>query len=175
MAKTWDQNMRTLIHFDPQTFVDLVSPGAQYVQQRPEKLRNWQLDLKLVGFTLASLVFNRKKSKLDWKWLQKRFKHMHDILRESPIYQLILKEGRQEGRQKGRQEGRKEGRQEGREEGLKALRQSITDVVQIRFPDLVGLTQQHVAEIQDPDGLRRLTVEMVKAQSLEDARQALLA
>lgn len=45
LAKTWDQNMRILVHFDPQTFVGLVLPGARYVRQRPEKLKNWQLEV----------------------------------------------------------------------------------------------------------------------------------
>ena len=293
MAKTWDQNMRALVHFDPQTFVDFVLPGAQYVHQRAEKLPNRQLEvdalldavvcgeeilvhiefqayndtnmperllkynvlarteykkpvrsyviwllkdgpvhpsplcwmapghqgpeemlrfsyesieigdltpdfliktghpallpfipltnggdtpeqvermfaelapannrnLELIGFTLASLVFLRKKSKLYWKWLQERFAHMHDIIRESPIYQLILKEGRQEGQRK---------------EGLKTLRKSVTTVVQIRFPDLVKLTKQKITKIHDPKQLEDLLAEMVKAESLEQARQILL-
>jgi predicted transposase YdaD len=107
-------------------------------------------NLELVGFTLASMVFKRAKNALDWDWLQERFKHMHDILRESPIYQLIL------------------------EEGLQELRQTIADIVQLRFPDLVGFAEQKVAEINDLDRLRRLNIEMVTAQSAEHARRVLL-
>jgi predicted transposase YdaD len=285
-----------MVHFDPQTFVDFVLPGAQYVHQQPEKLKNWQLEvdalldvviggeeilvhiefqtyndsnmaerllqynvlarseykkpvrsyviwllkdgpvcqsplcwmapgyqgqeemvrfsygsieigkltpdfifkigqpgllpfipltdggatkeqvermfaelasvndrnLELVGFTLASLAFIRKNRKLDWKWLQKRFKNMHDILRESPIYQLILEEGRQEERKKG---DTKE---------VKAMRQSVSDVVKARFPDLAKVTKQRVAKIKDPKLLRNLLVEMAKAESSEQARQLLL-
>ncbi len=80
---------------------------------------------------------------------------MHDILRESPIYQLILQEDLQEGCQ------------EGFQAGLQALRQAIADIVQLRFPDLVGFTEQTMAKISDLDRLRRLNVEMVTAQSAE--------
>jgi len=45
MAKIWDENMHTLVRIDPQAFVGLVLPGAQYVKHRSEKLRNWQLEV----------------------------------------------------------------------------------------------------------------------------------
>ena len=49
---------------------------------------------------------------------------MHDILRETPIYQEILKEGR--------------------EEGLEALRQAVVDIVAQRFPQRGNLHLQVV-------------------------------
>ncbi|GAC1367972.1 MAG: hypothetical protein NVSMB44_34140 [Ktedonobacteraceae bacterium] len=280
--------MRTLIRFSPQAFVDLVLPGAQYVKQQPEKLRNWQLEvdalldavmcgeeilvhiefqtyndsmmaerllrynvlarseykkpvrsyviyllkdgsvqpsplrwtaqgeqgqeevlrfhygsleigdltpdflirmgqpallpfipltrggatqenvkrmfaeielahntnLELIGFTFASMVFRHEKNTLSWDWLQERFKYMHDILRESPIYQMILEEGLQEN--------------------LQRLRQIISDIVQIRFPELVDLASQHVAKISDSNLLQQLNIEMATARDAEQARRILL-
>lgn len=55
---------------------------------------------------------------------------MHDIIRESPYYQEILKEGREEGLEKGREEGM-----------LEALRQTIIDIVVERFPDCFALPE----------------------------------
>jgi predicted transposase YdaD len=296
MAKIWDENMRALVRYDPQAFVDLVLPGAHYIKHKSEKLRNWQLEvdalldavicgeeilihiefqtyhdpkiaerllrynvlaqgeyqkpvrsyvifllkdgpvapspllwtvpgyhgreeflrfhygcieiaeltpewilqtgqlallpflpltkggatqetvermfaemepannknLEIIGFTLASMVLGRTKNTLGWDWLQERFKHMHDILRESPIYQLILQEGLQEGLQKGHLEG------------LQMQRQTIADIVQVRFPDLVTLAEQKAAQISDPTQLRHLSIKMVTAQDAEQARRLLL-
>jgi predicted transposase YdaD len=44
-----------------------------------------------------------------------------EIMRESVIYQQIIREGVQIGKQKGRQEGRQEGRQQGRQEEASRL------------------------------------------------------
>jgi len=54
---------------------------------------------------------------------------MHDMLRETPIYQEILKEGREEGLEKGLEQGLQRGQ-------LEALRQAVIDVVVERFPKL---------------------------------------
>src|SRR5207244_12125840 len=79
-------------------------------------------EVELIGFTFASLVF-RNRSSADQNWLIRRFGNMHDILRETPIYQEILKEGREEGIQQGLQRGQ-----------LDPLRQAIVEVVVARFP-----------------------------------------
>jgi predicted transposase YdaD len=51
-----------------------------------------KVDLVPIGYTLASLAFSRENP-VDQDWLFRRFHEMHDILRETPIYQEILKEG----------------------------------------------------------------------------------
>ena len=111
-------------------------------------------ELELIGFTLASLVFSRE-NKADQDWLIRRFREMHDILRETPIYQEILKEGR--------------------EEGLEALRQAVVDVVQERFPKMVGLARKLVTFVEDTSALRRLIVKVSIAQNAEEAKQYLLS
>jgi predicted transposase YdaD len=80
---------------------------------------------------------------------------MHDILRETPIYQEILKEGR--------------------EEGLEALRQAILDVVTQRFPKLTRLAKKQVVVVEDPELLRHVLVKVSVAHTAEEAKQQLLA
>ncbi len=45
MAKYWDESMRKLLRIDPQAFVDLVLPQAQYVKLRSEQLKAWNLEV----------------------------------------------------------------------------------------------------------------------------------
>jgi predicted transposase/invertase (TIGR01784 family) len=115
-------------------------------------------DLELIGFTIASLAF-RKESQADQQWLIRRFRAMHDIIRETPIYQEILNEGREEGR----------------EEGLEALRQTVVDVVQKRFPKIVRLAKKLVTLVEDTTTLRHLIVDVSVAKNAEEAKQHLLA
>ena len=122
-----------------------------------------KIELVPIGYTLASLAFSRENP-VDQDWLFRRFHEMHDILRETPIYQEILKEGRQEGLEQGLQRGQ-----------LEALRQAIVEVVVERFPKLVRLTKKQVVLIEDPELLRHVLVKVSVAQSAEEARGHLLA
>ncbi len=80
---------------------------------------------------------------------------MHDILRETPIYQEILKEGR--------------------EEGLEALRQAVVDIIAQRYPKLARLAKKQVVVVEDPELLRRVLVKVSVVQTAEEAKQHLLA
>lgn len=60
---------------------------------------------------------------LDTTFVRRIMRWDMSVLRESPWYQQILKEGREEGRKLGREEGREEGRREGRREGREEGRQ----------------------------------------------------
>jgi predicted transposase/invertase (TIGR01784 family) len=124
-------------------------------------------ELVSIGYTLASLAFSRENAE-DQDWLLRRFHEMHDILRETPIYQEILKEGREEGLEEGLEQGLQRGQ-------LEALSQAVIDVVVERFPKLVRLAKKQVAAVEDPDLLRHVLVKVSIAQSLEEARQLLLA
>lgn len=122
-----------------------------------------KIELVPIGYTLASLAFSRENPG-DQDWLFRRFHEMHDILRETPIYQEILKEGREEGLEQGLQRGQ-----------LEALRQAVVEVVVERFPRLVRLTKKQVALIEDPEVLRHVLVKVSIAQSAQEAREHLLA
>jgi flagellar biosynthesis/type III secretory pathway protein FliH len=124
-------------------------------------------ELELIGFTLASLVFNRE-NKADQDWLIRRFHEMHDILRETPIYQEILKEGREEGREEGLEKGIQKGQ-------IEALRRAVVQIVLQRFPKLVRLAREKVAFAEDSDILLDLIGKLSVAADAENAKQCLLA
>ncbi|MBE3560006.1 MAG: hypothetical protein IMW89_12375 [Ktedonobacteraceae bacterium] len=133
-------------------------------------------DLDLIGFTFASLVFRRLKATNDLEWLQRSFSHMQDIIRETPVYEWILQEGLEEGRKEGLEKGLKEGRKEGQKEGsLKALRETLVEIVKVRFPALHELAKACVAVLEQPDALQKLTVQVSVARDEAEARQHLLA
>ncbi|MGH2497899.1 MAG: hypothetical protein ACRDIV_24625 [Ktedonobacteraceae bacterium] len=129
-----------------------------------------QNDLLAIGGTLASLVFSREHSP-DLGWLHRRLRAMHDILRESPYYQEILREGRQEGLEEGLQEGLQEGVQKGKLEGQ---RETLLAIVQARFPTMVRLTKKLVTAIDDPASLQDVIVKISMAQTTEEVQQYLL-
>jgi predicted transposase YdaD len=92
---------------------------------------------------------------------------MHDILYNTPIYQLILKEGREEEREEGLEKGLLTGR-------LEALRQTLVNVVLARYPKLVKLAKVQAAIADNPDMLNALIVKLVVTQSASEAKQYLL-
>ncbi|HEU0003882.1 MAG TPA: hypothetical protein VFQ36_23445 [Ktedonobacteraceae bacterium] len=96
---------------------------------------------------------------------------MHDILRESPYYQEILREGRQEGLEEGLQEGLQEGVQKGKLEGQ---RETLLAIVQARFPRMVRLTKKLVTVIDDTASLQEVIVKISMAQTTQEVQQYLL-
>jgi hypothetical protein len=90
------------------------------------------------------------------------FCHMHDILRESPVYQWILTEGREEGEAKGLAKG------------VAQARQAVVEFVQEQFPTLAQPAEEVVVTIDNLAQLVRLTGNLGSAQSTEQARQILL-
>ena len=132
-----------------------------------ELLGAQRMELVPIGYTLASLSFSRENTD-DQDWLLRRFYEMHDILRETPIYQEILKEGREEGLEQGLEQGLQRGQ-------LEALRQAVIDVVVERFPKLVRLAKKQVAVVEDSELLRHVLVKVSVVQTAEEAKQHLLA
>ena len=117
-----------------------------------------QTDLLAIGGTLASLVFSREHSP-DLEWLHRRLRAMHDILRESPYYQEILREGYQEGLEEG---------------VLKGQRETLLAIIQFRFPKIARLAKKLVTANDDPASLQTLTVKISMAQTTEEAKRYLL-
>ncbi|MCL0107152.1 hypothetical protein M1N63_01820, partial [Thermodesulfovibrionales bacterium] len=70
-----------------------------------------------------------------------------DIMIESPVYEQILKEGREEGRGLGREEGRGLGREEGRKETLKS---NILAVLEGRFEIVPHDIEGEIGGIERP-------------------------
>lgn len=123
-----------------------------------------------IGGTLASYMFSKKNTN-DLDWLQRRLRSMHDIIRESPYYQEILKEGLEEGREEGLEKGFKKGREEGQ---LEALRQTVMDIVVERFPKLLRIARKQVTFTEDPVALRHVIVKLSMSQTTGEAKEYLL-
>lgn len=119
-------------------------------------------ELALVGYTLAYLIFKRKHPE-NLDWLERTYKGMQDILHESPLYQMILQEGREEGREEGLKEGEIKGHAKG-----------IISLVQAHFPELKDLATQQVATIKDATLLNHLLVKISMASNAKEAAGLLL-
>ena len=131
------------------------------------KIITWMLDLlsgehhrefALIGYTFATRTFQLLKQDSDLQWLKERFRHMDDILRESPVYEWILTEGREEEKA----------------QGLAQMRHTIVDFVQECFPELVQMAGEVVATIDNLPQLGRLSIKLGGAQSTEQVRKILL-
>ena len=88
---------------------------------------------------------------------------MYDMLRETPAFQDIIKEGLEEGFKEGREKGQ-----------LEAFRQALMHVVAARYPKLLALAKKQAAAIDDPDELDGLLVKISIAQNAREARSYLL-
>ena len=132
-----------------------------------KELRN---ELLTLAYGLASLAFGQR-NKVEQQWLRRRFALMYDMLRETPAFQDIIKEGLEEGLEKGLKMGREEGKGEGQ---LEALRRTLMHVVEARFPNLARLAKGQAVVIDDPDELDRLIVKISIAQNSKEARGYLL-
>src|SRR5260221_504937 len=128
-------------------------------------------ELLSLTYILASLVFEKEADRL---WQKRRFGMLRDVLRDTWAYQEIMQEGREEGLQLGIQEGRQEGLQEGLQQRLKDQRQILMTIMQAHFPDLVSLAKKQMNEVQDPDMLQQMVLQLLVAQSGEQAQQVLL-
>lgn len=93
---------------------------------------------------------------------------LYEILRDTPAFQEIAKQGWKEGL--------KEGREEGLKEGLNALQAALQTLIEMRFPDpeLIHLLKEKVDAIEDPHILQRLIVQVGTAQIAEEVRNYLL-
>ncbi len=78
-----------------------------------------------------------------------------DILRESPIYQELVEQGREEGR-------------------IQEQREMLMRLVQLRFPELLALAKQQVDAITNPEVLPPVNFKLLETQTIEEARQLLL-
>jgi predicted transposase YdaD len=126
-----------------------------------------QYDLLPITKLLASLVL---KSEADQVWLERRFALLDEILRNTPAYQKILKEGRAEGLE----EGLEQGRQEALQRELQRQREALLDVIRARFPKIVRQAKKQVASIEDTSILLHLIIKMTTVPTAEEATQLLL-
>ncbi len=122
--------------------------------------------LATMGFLFAALAFHRSRRYSDQEWLESRYNHMHDILRESPAYQWILNEGREEGRAEGLLEGMQRGSQ-------KTAQQAAISIVVARFPELELLARATILAVDDLERLQHLIIDLSISHSQEEVERVL--
>jgi predicted nucleotide-binding protein (sugar kinase/HSP70/actin superfamily) len=92
---------------------------------------------------------------------------LEDILRDTWFYQRVLK--------KGYEAGIKEGIEEERKKVLQRWNQLLTIIVEVNFPSLVPLARSYIEELNDPEALQKVVVQMVSTKDIDIARSYLLA
>ena len=83
---------------------------------------------------------------------------LDEILRNTPAYQKILREGRQEALQ----------------QELQRQREALLDVIRARFPKLERQAKKQVESIEDTSILLRLIIKMTTVPTAGEASQLLL-
>lgn len=113
-------------------------------------------DLLAIAEVVGGLAFGAEP---ELAWFKRRFSMFQDILRESPIYQEIVEQGRDEERRR----------------GLQRQRQTLTSFVQRHFSEITALAKQRADGITDPEVLQTAILRLLDAQTVEEARQILLS
>jgi predicted transposase YdaD len=90
---------------------------------------------------------------------------LDDILEESWTYQEILR--------KGMQKGLEQGREEERQQRIQEQRETVINLVQMRFSELVPLAEQHLLFIHKTEELHNLILKLFVVQTAEEARRAI--
>ncbi len=132
--------------------------------------------LASIGFTFASLIFERKHSS-ELAWLIERFHRMYETI-DTPIFREIRRmaheEGIEEGIGKGIGLGIEKGIGLGVEKGrLETARSWLVHLVEVRFKQITPVVQQRVERVTDPEVLEDLMVRISAAQNIEEAEQAI--
>jgi hypothetical protein len=115
-------------------------------------------EVELIAFTFASFVLQQKHKTVDLDWLVRRFREMHDIIQDSPIFQEILREGMEKGIKQGLEQGLEQGR-------LEAARRILLILTEKRFPTLVDFAQERVEHIQNLDVIDNLILAITSANN----------
>jgi predicted transposase YdaD len=116
-------------------------------------------DLLSLVYGFASLVFERN----DQEWVRRRFAMLYDILRDSPAFQDIAREGFEQGLQ------------QGRTDELRTLRRVAARLVAARFADapLTASVLDALDGIDDAQRLQLLIINLGTVQTPEAARHLL--
>jgi hypothetical protein len=86
---------------------------------------------------------------------------LDDILEESWTYQEMLRKGVEKGRQQERQRR------------IQEQRETVVNLVQMRFPELVPLAEQHLHFIHNTEELHNLIQKLFAVQTADEARLAI--
>lgn len=139
-------------------------------QREPAQAETQATEVEVIAFTLASFVLQKRNKTADLEWLVRRFREMHDIIQDSPIFQEILREGMEKGMEEGMEKGIEKGIEKGR---LDAARHILLIVTEKRFSGLASLAQEQVARMQDLNAIDNLIVAISAAANELEAYNAL--
>jgi predicted transposase YdaD len=114
-------------------------------------------DLFLVGFAVSWLVFTAEGDK---QWLKASFSMMHDILKDTWVFQEVIKEGLEQGLERGLEQG---------------LERGLLQFVEIRYPPLLELAKQVVEQKKSAQQLQTMLKALYQANTVEEAQAALMA
>jgi predicted transposase YdaD len=146
-------------------------------------------DLLWLGEAVAGLVFTKDTDK---QRVKERFSTMlHDILKDSWVYQERMKQvtemGMKQGLEKGMEQGMEQGLEKGMEQGLekgmeqgleKGMKQGLERViirfVEIHFPTLLAQVKPAI-EQKTSQQLEKMLDEISRASTIEEAQEALVA
>jgi predicted transposase YdaD len=122
-----------------------------------------EMDLLSISNIIGSLAFTVADER---EWFKRRFFMLQDILEDSWVVQEIREESFNKGIEKGLdQERQKE---------LQRFRQMVREVAQMRFSELLTLAEQQAAKLDNLDALQHLTMQLVGASDIDEARELLL-
>lgn len=135
---------------------------------RLAKHQEW--DLLAISRLIGGLAFNKTAER---ERFRRRFDMFQDILRESWVYQEIGQEFLEKGLAKGLEQGIEMGREQERKQRIQDQRLMLTNLVKMRFPELIDLAKQQAESINDPELLRTLNLKLMETQKLDEARKIL--
>ncbi|GCF07737.1 hypothetical protein [Dictyobacter arantiisoli] len=121
---------------------------------------NQNKDLLSLLYGISSLVFDDQADK---QWLDWRFRMLEDLLNDSWAFRELRQRGEEIGLAKGREEGRIEG-----------ILESLRLLVQRLFPSLLALLEDFPQKSFTAKELNAILLQVVAAQTEEEARQYLL-
>lgn len=146
--------------------VEEVLQGIDQYAPNQESRKN----LLTIALTLATLALKEPAHR---DWIRKRFTMYQDLIRDTEIYQMIVAEGLQQGMQQGMQQGLEKGAEQKQQEEAQKLRQTLLEVFQIRFPELLALARKRIGPLTDLDTLNQLVRAMMLLESRDQARSVL--
>ncbi len=98
------------------------------------------------------------ESKQNTQWLKERYPAMLEFLKESPLYQEIIEEGKQRGIEQGIEQGQEQG---------------LLRFVELRFPSLLVQAKQVIERRMSLQQLQTLQDKLYSAITIEEARAVL--
>lgn len=116
-------------------------------------------ELLVLTSLFASLAFSKPE---DLAWTKRRFEMLNNIFKDTVIHQYYIEMTKEENRQIGREEGEQE------------VCNTLMTIVQAHFPTLSNLATTQSKQIKDVTVLAKMIARVSTAQTLEEAKNALL-